>query len=311
MAWYGHGYGGWRPYVSVAKRKAQAAREMERLKKKGVAIQPIKLTGRKIASTFWGEAWCEHLESFSDYANRLPRGRTYVRNGSVCHLAIQKGRVEAQVSGSSLYAVKIDIRTLPPAKWKSLKARCAGQVGSLLELLQGKLSDRVMSIVTNRDEGLFPSPKEITLSCSCPDWATMCKHVAAVLYGVGARLDQRPELMFLLRGVDHQELISKDAAQAVVAKGSRSKRRTLDEAQLGDVFGIDLAPGEQPVAAEPARKPRAKRPAATAPVAPAAAKPPRSRKATKVTAPEQNGAVSASAAKSRRAKRKTRANAPG
>ena len=164
---------------------------MERLRKKGADVQPVRLTGRKIASTFWGEAWCEHLESFSDYENRLPRGRTYVRNGSVCHLAIQKGKIEAKVSGSSLYTVKIDIRTLPPAKWKSLKARCAGQVGSLLELLQGKLSDRVMTIVTDRDEGLFPSPKEIQLSCSCPDWATMCKHVAAVLYGVGARLDEQ------------------------------------------------------------------------------------------------------------------------
>ena len=241
MAWYG--YGNWRPYVPVAKRKAKAAREMERLRKKGADIQPVRLTGRKIAGTFWGEAWCEHLESFSDYENRLPRGRTYVRNGSVCHLAIAKGKIEAKVSGSSMYTVKIDIGTLPPAKWKSLKARCAGQVGSLLELLQGKLSDRVMTIVTDRDEGLFPSPKEIKLSCSCPDWATMCKHVAAVLYGVGARLDTKPELLFVLRGVDHQELISQDAAKEVVSKGSRTKGRTLDAASVGDVFGIDLAPG--------------------------------------------------------------------
>ena len=242
MAW--HGYGGWRPYVSVATRRARAAREMEQMRKKGADLQPVKLTGRKIARTFWGEAWCEHLESYSDYENRLPRGRSYVRNGSVCHLAIDKGKIEAKVSGSSLYTVKIDIRTLPPAKWKSLKTRCAGQVGSLLELLQGKLSDRVMTIVTHRDDGLFPSPKEIKLSCSCPDWATMCKHVAAVLYGVGARLDEKPELLFVLRGVDHQELISKDAAKAVVSKGSRTKGRTLDEASLGDVFGIDLADGE-------------------------------------------------------------------
>jgi uncharacterized Zn finger protein len=256
MAWYG--YSQWRPYVPVAKRRAQTAQEMSRLRKKGANIQPVLIRGRKIAQTFWGEAWCDHLEKFSDYANRLPRGRTYVRNGSVCHLAIAKGRIEAKVSGSSLYTVTIDIKTLPPNKWKSLKADCAGQVGSLLELLQGKLSDRVMAIVTDRNDGLFPSPNEISLDCSCPDWATMCKHVAAVLYGVGSRLDSQPELLFALRGVNHQELVSTEAAKAVVAKGSRSKGRTLDEANLTDVFGIDVAPSEPVKAARTARKPRAK-----------------------------------------------------
>jgi len=229
MGWYGYG---WRPYVYVAQRRAQAARKMEDLRKKGVDIQPVKITGRKIAHTFWGEAWCDHLEKFSDFANRLPRGRTYVRNGSVCHLAIQKGTIEAKVSGSELYTVKIEIKTLPPAQWANLKTSCASQIGSLLELLQGKLSNQVMTVVTDRDKGLFPSPKEIKLSCSCPDWATMCKHVAAVLYGVGARLDQKPELLFVLRGVDHQELVSQDAAKEVVSKGSRSKGRVLDKASL-------------------------------------------------------------------------------
>lgn len=307
MAWQRYGY--WRPYVPVATRKAKAAREMERLKKKGAEVQPVKLTGRKIASTFWGEAWCEHLESFSDYANRLPRGRTYVRNGSVCHLAIAKGKIQAKVSGSELYDVKIEIKTLPPAKWKSLKARCAGQVGSLLELLQGKLSDRVMAIVTDRDEGLFPSPKEIHLSCSCPDWATMCKHVAAVLYGVGSRLDTKPELLFELRGVDHQELISKAAAKAVVSKGSRTKGRTLDEASLGDVFGIDLAQGDSAAAPEPVKKSRAKRAPA---VTPAAAKPSRSRKAkpaATISPPPEQPAPTTAAKTAARAKRQTPAKA--
>jgi uncharacterized Zn finger protein len=217
---------------------------MEQLRKKGVDIQPVTLAGRKIAHTFWGEAWCKHLEKFSDYANRLPRGRTYIRNGSVCHLAIQKGKIEAKVSGSELYTVKIEIDTFPAARWAKLKSACAGQVGSLLELLQGKLSNRVMSIVSDRDQGMFPSPKEIKLSCSCPDWAVMCKHVAAVLYGVGARLDTRPELLFLLRGVDHQELVSKEAAKEVVSRGSGAKGRALDETQLGEVFGIDLTQTE-------------------------------------------------------------------
>ena len=202
---WGYGY---RPYVPVAKRRANALVEMNKLsKKKGVNVQPVRVEGRTIARTFWGKAWCEHLEKFSDYENRLPRGRTYVRNGSVCHLEIQKGKIVAKVSGSELYDIEVKIKTLPEAKWKNLKARCAGGVGSLLELLQGKMSNEVMTLVTDRDNGLFPLPSEIDLDCSCPDWADMCKHVAAALYGIGARLDEKPELLFHLRGVDHTELI--------------------------------------------------------------------------------------------------------
>lgn len=239
MAWRDSGGWGWSPYVSQAERRAQAAREMERLRKKGVNIQPVEVAGRKIATTFWGMAWCEHLEKFSDYANRLPRGRTYVRNGSVCHLDVREGSVEAKVSGSEVYDVTISINKLAAARWKTLKERCAGRVGSMLELLQGRLSGEVMSIVTDRTEGLFPGPRQIRMDCSCPDWAGMCKHVAAVLYGVGARLDRRPELLFVLRGVDHAELVGEGAAKAVV--GRAKKGRTLDEASLSSVFGIDLA----------------------------------------------------------------------
>ncbi len=236
MSWF------WRPYVSVAQRRAQAMKQMDKLRKKGVNIQPVKIEGRQIARTFWGQAWCDHLEKFSDFENRLPRGRTYVRNGSVCHLDIQKGRVVAKVSGSEIYDIEIGIKGLPKDRWRRVKDSCAGQIGSLLELLQGKLSDHVMAVVTDRDRGLFPRPGEIDLDCSCPDWADMCKHVAAVLYGVGARLDERPELLFLLRGVDHQELVTEDAASRVVAKAGKTDRKRLDESELSAVFGIDLAP---------------------------------------------------------------------
>ena len=222
---YGYGYGGWAPYVPVAERRRRAKKKMEALRKKGVDVQPVEIEGRQIANTFWGKAWCDHLESFSDFENRLPRGRTYVRNGSVCHLAIAKGSIEAKVSGSELYTVKVSIKTLPSKKWTSLKQRSAGQVGSLLELLQGKLSEHVMEVVTDRKEGLFPLPGEISFHCSCPDWASMCKHVAAVFYGIGARLDAKPELLFLLRGVNHEELIQADAEKAVAAATSRGKSR--------------------------------------------------------------------------------------
>lgn len=213
---------------------------MERLRKKGSNIQPVVVAGRNIANTFWGRAWCEHLEKFSDYENRLPRGRTYLRNGSVCHLDIRKGKIEAKVSGSEIYNIKISVGALSNKKWNFLKARCAGRVGSMLELLQGKLSSQVMSIVTDKTNGLFPLPKEIDLDCSCPDWAELCKHAAAALYGVGSRLDKTPEVLFLLRGVDHNELISKDAAKAVVSISPEKKKRMLDEESLSQVFGIDL-----------------------------------------------------------------------
>jgi uncharacterized Zn finger protein len=245
MAWHGYGYGGgWKPYVPVAQRRRQAAQKMNALRKKGVDVQPVVIDGRKIAKSFWGEAWCEHLESFSDFENRLPRGRSYVRNGSVCHLAVAKGRVEAKVSGSKLYDVKVEIKTLPGKQWGAIKGRCSGQIGSLLELLEGRLSEHVMAVVSDRQDGLFPSPKEISFKCSCPDWAVMCKHVAAVLYGIGARLDAKPELLFLLRGVNHEELIEADAEAAVAGATTRGQSKRLAAGDLADVFGIEIESGD-------------------------------------------------------------------
>jgi uncharacterized Zn finger protein len=244
MGWYG-----WKPYVSVAERRAKALKKMEKLKKKGLDIKPVCIEGKKIARTFWGEAWCNHLESFSDYENRLPRGRTYVRNGSVCHLAISPGKISAMVSGSEIYEVDITIKPLAKGKWAEVKKGCAGQIGSILELLSGRLSKNVMTVVTHRDKGLFPLPGEIDLSCSCPDWAVMCKHVAAVLYGVGARLDKSPELLFLLRGVDHEELISADLEVAI--SGAKAGRRRIAEDALSDVFGIEMAEKETEAKTEP------------------------------------------------------------
>jgi uncharacterized Zn finger protein len=227
----------------VAERRRKAAMKMDALRKKGIDIQPVTIQGRKIASSFWGKGWCEHLESFSDYENRLPRGRSYVRNGSVCHMAVAKGEIEAKVSGSELYTVKVKIKTLAGKKWAEIKGRCSGQIGSLLELIQGKLSDHVMGVVTDRKEGLFPLPGEMSFGCSCPDSARMCKHVAAVLYGIGARLDSKPELLFKLRGVDHDELIAADAEKAVAAATSRGKSKRLAADEIGAVFGIEIDNG--------------------------------------------------------------------
>lgn len=237
MAWW------YRPYVPVAERRRKAIAQMEKLRRKGETVSPVRVEGRQIARTFWGQSWCRHLEKFSDYANRLPRGRTYLRNGSVCHLAVLKGAIHAKVMGSFLYEVKVRVKPLPAQRWKAVKERCQGQVTSLLDLLRGRLSDHVMGAVTDRDRGLFPSPREISLDCSCPDWAEMCKHVAGVLYGVGTRLDEKPELLFLLRGVDHSELVGSAQAAGAIAKGAKGGKHTkLADSDLAEVFGIDLAP---------------------------------------------------------------------
>ena len=259
----------WRPYVSAEQRRAAAARKLLELRKKGHVARPVTITGRAIASSAWGKAWCDHLESYSDYANRLPRGRTYVRNGSVIDLQIEAGRVRSMVSGTSIYEIEVTISALAAERWKAIVADTSGRIESVVGLLRGRIDGGVMARMTDRQRGLFPAPREIELSCSCPDWAGMCKHVAATLYGVGARLDAEPELLFLLRGVDHRELI---AAGASALAGDATAPEAGDDATLGALFGIEIA-GEEPylAAAGPpapatrAPSPAAKRPARRAP----------------------------------------------
>lgn len=249
MGWYGYGF---KPYVSVAKRRARAAREVGKLQNKGRTITPVKIDGLKIAGTFWGKAWCDNMEQYSDYANRLPRGRTYVRNGSVVDLQIGPGKVTALVAGSELYEIDITINRCAAPRWNKILSQCAGKIGSLIELLQGKLSAGVMEIITGAEAGLFPTPKEIELTCSCPDGAYLCKHVAAVLYGVGARLDHQPELLFTLRQVDHLELIARAGdVSGLVNSTSAVGQKTLDAGDLADVFGIEMEPGDAGPAAVP------------------------------------------------------------
>ena len=258
-------YGGYPPYVRVADRAAKAAKQVAALEKKGTKVSPVRLEGRTIASTFWGKAWCRNLESYSDYSNRLPRGRSYVRNGAVIDLQIQPGKLLARVQGTSLYTVTIGIGPVDPARWKTIVAACSGEIGSVVELLQGKLSKAVMEVISSTETGLFPAPRQIHLGCSCPDSATMCKHVAAVLYGVGARLDTQPELLFRLRAADPTELIATAARGAVLGGRAPAKERRI-EADLASVFGIDLDLG--PAAAPPIPAPaKAKRAARAKPAA--------------------------------------------
>jgi len=251
MSWYGRRFA---PYVRVADRKQNAAKEVKKLKKKGKICEPIVIEGRSIANTFWGKAWCNNLESYSDYSNRLPRGRTYVRNGSVIDLKMSAGEITALVSGSSIYKVNITIAKVVKSQWEKIVNECAGKIDSLIELLQGKFSKAVMEIMTDPKKGLFPDPKEIKLSCSCPDWADMCKHVAAVLYGVGARLDAKPEELFLLRHADHEELITKAGTTSLVQTRTDQIDQAIADSDLSSLFDIDITDISQNPSTSPKQK---------------------------------------------------------
>jgi uncharacterized Zn finger protein len=290
MAFYG-----WRPYVPVADRRLKALREMERRQKQGQAVSPVTIEGRTIATTFWGKAWCENLERYSDYENRLPRGRSYVCNGLVVDLQITPGKIQALVSGSHLYKVALKVAPVAKAQWKSICNDCGGAIDSLVELLQGRLSKGVMERICRQKQGLFPSPAEIQLSCSCPDWADMCKHVAAALYGIGARLDRQPELLFRLRGVDELELLASAGKAAPLSKQAPAAGKRLGGEDLSAMFGLDMAQSATADAGVAGRKPAKKKRAEKAAAAPKGKAKPK-----KKTASTQRGKLSAGAPKSLR-----------
>jgi uncharacterized Zn finger protein len=235
----------WPAYVSVAERRLKAERAAAKLSKKGSVLSPVTVEGRKIASTFWGKAWCDNLQSYRDYQNRLERGRSYVRNGCVIDLHIAPHTVTAMVSGSSIYSVKITIAEVPKPQWKSICADCAGGIDSLVELLQGRFSKGVMERICRQGTGLFPKPAEIKFSCSCPDYASMCKHVAASLLGVGVRLEAKPELLFRLRGVDENDLVG-DIDSLPMTKQSPTAGRVLEADDMAALFGLDMGEAEAP-----------------------------------------------------------------
>ncbi len=254
-------YFGWKRYVPVAVRRQKTERTVAKLQKKGRVLLPVAAYRGAIAKSFWGKAWCQNLERYSDYSNRLPRGRTYLRNGSVIDLKIAPGEVTAQVMGSSLYRITVSIREVAGTHWQAIARDCARSIDTLVELLQGQLSTSVMERITRPGTGLFPSPKEISFSCSCPDSAALCKHVAATLYGIGARLDAEPELLFGLRKVDAKELIAHAGEGAAPVQKLPDASRILDSSKLADVFGIDFGGVDR----NPSHRPTAKKAKSVAP----------------------------------------------
>lgn len=236
-------YGGYSKYVTAAEKKAKMEKSIQKLKKKNPDIAPIIIEGRNLAKTWWGKAWNDNLESYADYSNRIGRGKTYVRTGSVLDLKISKGIVNGLVQGSKAkpYKVMIKINTLEPEKWNQMVTLCNNRIDSLEQLIEGKFPKELGVLFTEHKYGLFPSPDEIAFSCSCPDWAYMCKHVAAVLYGVGARLDQSPMLFFELRDLDGMELIKKTVEKKIDSmfnNANKKSQRQIAGEDVSDIFGL-------------------------------------------------------------------------
>lgn len=230
-------------YVPVAEKKAKAKKKLEKLKKKNPNIAPIVIEGNLIARTWWGKAWNKNLEIYADYSNRISRGRSYVRNGAVLDLQIKQGVVKALVQGSDRkpYEIKITIEPLSNKNMDSILELCNHKIDNLTELVDGKFPKELEGIFTLKGEGLFPIKKEITFSCSCFDWADMCKHVTAALFGIGARLDEDPMLFFKLRNIDFELLLKKTVEQkmqSLLENADKKSDRVLDDKDVSDLFGV-------------------------------------------------------------------------
>ncbi len=277
MGWYG----GYPTYVSVAERRAKALRQAEKLKKKLGALEPVSVAGRTLARSWWGKSWNQNLERYSDFANRLPRGRSYLTNGMVLDLRIEKETIRGIVAGtaSTPYQITIRIQAISELNWKRLINKALGKVETLQRLLEGKFPEDLKELFFSKDAGLFPAPNEIKLECSCPDWAVMCKHVAAVLYGTGARLDTSPELFFTLRGVNMDDLIGqvvRKETQKLLSKqpGKSSRIIQPSDSRLSDIsalFGVSLmavADSPEPAPVEPPKTSRRPRKIAAKPESP-------------------------------------------
>ncbi len=250
MRYYGD-YGGFPRYVSVAEKRARARRKLEQLRKKHPDIRPVVIAGNALVRTWWGKAWNGNLGKYADYANRIGRGRSYVRHGAVLDLQIKPGQINALVQGSrgSPYTVTIKIKPITEPIWQQIKTACAGQLASLQELLAGRFPKGLAELFTAKGSGLFPAPQEIDFRCSCPDYAYMCKHVAAVLYGIGTRLDEDPSLFFVLRKMKMDDLITQavqDKSERLLKQAKKKTARVIDDADLGEVFGIEMESAAAP-----------------------------------------------------------------
>lgn len=223
--------------------KKNADESIKKQQKKGKELHPIFIKGRAITKTWWGNAWCENLEKYADYGSRLDRGKRYVRTGTVVDLQIRKGKIEAKVQGRRKTPYKVEIRISPlnQEHCQQIVDRCSEKIENMEELLSGNFPIAMKEVFTS-EGGLFPKPSEISFNCSCPDWALMCKHVAAALYGVGVRLDENPALFFELRGINMEKFIDvavENRVESMLENAKKPSKRIMDDSvDINSLFGV-------------------------------------------------------------------------
>lgn len=155
-------------------------------------------------NTWWSQQWLNALAHI-DYDNRLPRGRAYANKGAVRGLEIDQGTIKAQVTGSrsSPYRVLIKTPALSKAHISKLLKEITGDPVLIARLLNRELDPALLEKAQALGISLFPTRwQDLTMQCSCPDWAVPCKHLAAVVYLLSREIDSNPFLVFSLRGVD-------------------------------------------------------------------------------------------------------------
>lgn len=229
------------PTAEELRRKAKAS--SANAAKKELKYEPIlPFTRRSICTSWWGQAWCENLERYADFESRLGRGKRYVKNGTVLDLKIKKGKVEARVQGTRKTPYKVEIRISPLSEEKcgEIIDKCGRRIENMESLIRGEFPVELKDLFLAKD-GLFPSPREISFNCSCPDWALMCKHVAAVMYGIGVRLDENPFYFFELRGIDADRFINvalESKVESMLSNADKKTDRVIDDADLTELFGV-------------------------------------------------------------------------
>jgi uncharacterized Zn finger protein len=183
-----------------------------------------------IGETWWSQRFIELLESFG-VGSRLKRGRTYARAGQVVELEVEPGLVLAKVQGSrySPYRVRIRGKVLSEHQWRRAENAMAAQALPLAKLLAGEMPHDIEELFASCKLTLFPrSKRELTASCSCPDWANPCKHVAAAYYLLAERFDENPFLIFAWRGREQDELVARlRARRGAGTSGGRTGSRPV------------------------------------------------------------------------------------
>jgi uncharacterized Zn finger protein len=172
---------------------------------------------------WWARRWIEVLESFG-WDNRLQRGRSYARKGQVMSIDVQPGRVTARVQGSrrTPYTVRINVERLGDDEWERAIDAVAEQALFAARLLVGEMPTEIEEAFLAAGVSLFPTSRDVGMSCSCPDWVVPCKHIAAVYYLLGEEFDRDPFLLFTLRGCTREHLMT-------ALRARRADRATLVE----------------------------------------------------------------------------------